>query len=313
MKIGSVNYLIGEGFENVWRNKVMAFASYCVLLVSILLVGFSFLFAININGIIGDVEDKNEIVVYIGKTDPVTQEYVEPDYTAAPILETQLTNMSNIQEITFYSKEQGFEDMKAQLEDNGTGNVDLIFSEIEKSPLPDAYRIKLVNVSEMEETVAQIRLLDNVFSVYSPSTFADVLVELRKIVTFISIGILMAMGIISIVIIYNSAQVSVFARRKEINIMKYVGATNSFIRLPFFVEGLVIGLLAGISAVIITWFSYDYIISAISKEKTILLIIQNGLTPFEKIAFPVAFFYIIAGAAVGSLGTLISVRKHLDV
>ncbi|MDR0919856.1 MAG: permease-like cell division protein FtsX [Oscillospiraceae bacterium] len=313
MKIGSVNYLINEGFENVWRNKIMAFASFCVLLVSILLVGFSFLFAININGIIGDIEDKNEIAVYLGDIDS-NNEFVPADYADIAIIEGQLLNMDNIESITFYSKEQAFLDMKNQLRSNGEDNVDVLFSEIEnENPLPDAYRVKLTDVNKMSQTVANISALPHVYKVNSPNTFANVLVELRKIVTFISIGVMAAMTLISLVIISNSAKVSVYARRNEINIMKYVGATNAFIRLPFFVEGLVIGLLAGFSASVITWFTYDYIISAISNEQTVLLIIQNGLVPFESIAFPVAIAYVAIGALIGSMGTALSVRKHLDV
>ncbi|GHU53623.1 cell division protein FtsX [Clostridia bacterium] len=313
MKIGSVNYLINEGLENVWRNKIMAFASYCVLLVSILLVGFSFLFALNINGIIGDIEGKNEVLVYLGDTD-TGGELIPADYASIAIIESQLLDMDNIESITFYSKEQGFLDIKKQMQENGETNVDAIFAEIEKqNPLPDAYRVKVKDVNKMGEVVKNISNLSHIYRVNSPNTFANVLVELRKIVTLISLGMMLAMGLISLVIIYNSAKVSVFSRRKEINIMKYVGATNAFIRLPFFVEGLIIGLLSGITSVVITWFAYDYIISAISKEETILLIIQNGLTPFENIAFPIAIAYLAAGGLIGSLGTTISVRRHLDV
>lgn len=308
MRLRSVSYLINEGVENVWRNKIMAFASFCVLLISILLVGFAYLFTININGIIGDIESRNELAIYFSDT------ALNADYTLAEQFLTLQMQEGNVKEFTYYPKEQAFEDMKQQLAANGENDVDLLFAQIENdNPLPNAYRVKVKDVALLDETVASLSTLPGISKINSPSTFANVLTQLKKITTYITIGVIAALLLVSFVIIYNSTRVSVYARRKEISIMKYVGATNSFIRLPFFIEGLIIGIFAGFCAAAITWFTYDYIIETITSGKELTMIIQNGLTPFENIAYPIAIVYVLAGGIIGSLGTVISMRKHLDV
>ena len=148
----------------------------------------------------------------------------------------------------------------------------------------------------------------------APYDFVNVLTGLRRIVSVVALAVVVALVIVSMVIISNTTRASVFARRREISIMKYVGATNAFIRLPFFVEGMLTGLMAGAVATIITWFSYDSLVDLLKADTDILSIIGVGsIITYNDVALPVTLAYLGAGALVGAIGSVISTRKHLKV
>ncbi|MBQ7046608.1 MAG: permease-like cell division protein FtsX [Oscillospiraceae bacterium] len=301
MKLSGLRYLTKQGFENVWKNKMMAFASFCVLLVSILLIGLSTLLFININSIIGETESKNEVIVFLDQD--ITQ--AETDE-----MRGQLESMENVKKVTFYSKDEAFESMKESM-----AEYKEIFDSLgDDNPLVDSFRIKIKNISKISETVALFEGLDNVYSISAPYDFANILTELRKILTLIATAIIISLAIVSMVIISNTTKASVFARRNEISIMKYVGATNAFIRIPFFVEGMITGIFAGLVATLITWVSYDALIELLNEKVNIISIIGAGtLTPFSEIFTKVILAYVLSGALVGALGSMLSTRKHLNV
>lgn len=301
MKLSGLKYLTKQGFENVWKNRMMAFASFCVLLVSILLVGLSILFYVNINSIIGGIENKNEVIVFLDEN--VTKEDIAKT-------EALLDRIENIDKVTFYSKDMAFEDMK----DSMSEYKEIFDSLGEDNPLVDSFRVKIDDISLTQETVALIEDLDHVYSIRAPFDFVNILTEMRKIITLVATAIIIALTIVSMVIISNTTKASVFARRNEISIMKYVGATNMFIRIPFFVEGMITGMASGAVAMIITWIGYDAVLKLLTEEVNILNIIGTGsVLPFSDIALKVAVSYILAGAALGALGCVLSIRKHLNV
>ena len=301
MKLSGVRYLTRQGFDNVWKNRMMAFASFCVLLVSLLLVGLSILFYININSIIGGIENKNEVIVFL-------DENITPAQTMAT--EVLLKQIDNIDEVRFYSKDDAFEDMKKSMSEY----EELFDSLGDDNPLVDSFRIKIKDISLTSETVTLINELDHIYSIRAPYDFVNILTEMKKIITLVASAIIIALAIVSMVIISNTTKASVFARRNEISIMKYVGATNTFIRIPFFVEGMITGMAAGIAATVITWLGYDAVVDLLTNEVNILNIIGMGsIVSFSDIVLKVALSYILAGAFVGALGSVLSTRKHLNV
>ena len=253
MKASGFKYLIGQGVENIWKNRMMAFASFCVLLVSLLLVGMSVLFYMNLTSMIGGVEDKNEVIIYM---DEGTSDQELADF------QSELAQIPNISEISFYSKEQAFEDLK-----NSMSDYEVLFDSLgDDNPLIDSYRIRVEDISQISATITQVEGLDHIDSIRAPMDFVNVLTEVRKIVTVVFGVIIAALVVISVVIVSNATKASVFARREEIQIMKYVGATNSFIRIPFFVEGMITGLLAGGVALAVTWFGYDSLVGLLTGQ-----------------------------------------------
>lgn len=301
MRASGVRYLLGKGVENIWKNRMMAFASFCVLLISLLLVGLSVLVSINISSMIGGVENKNEVIIYL-KENSTDMEISE--------LYGELVRMDNVAEAKFYSKEDAFEDMKDNMSD-----YEMVFESLgEDNPLVDAYRIRVDDITIIEDTIARIGTLPNIESIRAPMDFVNILTEFRHILTMICGVIILALIIISIVIIANTTKASVFSRRAEIQIMKYVGATNSFIRIPFFVEGMVTGFFAGCVALVITWLGYDALVELLTHGTNVIAIFgMTSIVQFEDVAIPVVAAYLIAGTFFGALGTVFSTRKHLNV
>ncbi len=301
MKASGVKYLIEQGVDNVWKNRMMAFASFCVLLVSLLMVGISSLAYININSIVGGIEQKNEVIVYLD--DNITDAEIA-DFGNA------LRNMSNVAEVSFYSKEEAYASLKEDM-----AEYDVLFESLgDDNPLPDAYRIKVADIGEIDSTIQEIRLLDHIFSIRAPYDFVNILVQLRSILTLVMSAIIMAMVIVSMVIISNTTRTSVFARREEIQIMKYVGATDAFIRFPFFVEGMITGFFSGVLALVITWLVYDAVVNALQNQLSLLSIIGTGnIIQFSDIYLPVTLAYVVGGALTGAIGSAISTRKYINV
>ncbi len=298
MKLSSLKYLIGQGFDNVWKNRVMAFASFCVLLVSLLLVGIAVLFYVNINSIIGGIEDKNEVIIYLSET--ITDERINE-------LGEELLTIDNIASVQLYTKEEAFEDLKADMSDQA-----IVFESLgDDNPLLDAYRIRISDISKMDETLSVTRELADVDSVRSPDSFVELLTEIRRVVTIVAIAIIIALLIVSMVIISNTTRASVYSRRREISIMQSVGATKSFIRFPFFIEGMINGFMAGVFATILTWFAYDSVVDLLGRFDVLGTIGLGNVIPFSRIYLLVMLSYIIAGSLIGAFGSVLSTRVHL--
>ena len=301
MKLSGFRYLVEQGIDNVWKNRMMAFASFCVLLVSLLLVGFSVLVYMNVNTVIGGIESKNEVIVYLD--DGTTDEEIEQ-------IGTRLKSISNVAEVSFYSKEEAYESLKQSM-----AEYEVLFDSLgDDNPLVDAYRIKVKDIAGIRGTINEIKLLDHIYSIRAPYDFVNVLVQLRSILTWVMGAVIVAMVIVSMVIISNTTRTSVFSRREEIQIMKYVGATDAFIRFPFFVEGMITGFFAGALALVVTWLAYDGIVRILQDQSTILNIIGTGsITPFTEIYPSVTAAYVCGGALIGALGSAVSTRKYINV
>ncbi|MCD7890344.1 MAG: permease-like cell division protein FtsX [Ruminococcus sp.] len=301
MKISSVKYLANQGVENIWKNKMMAFATFCVLLISLMLVGISALFYININSMIDGIGDKNEIAVFINK---------ETSAERGSAIGDEIGALENVDKIEYVSKDQALDSMIATMPE-----YEVLFESLNgDNPLVDGYSITVNNLEEISDTVEQIKQIDDVYLVRASYDFVEFLTELRRIVTLIAVAIIIALAIVSMIMISNTTKASVFARREEIQIMKYVGATNGFIRTPFFVEGMVTGLFAGLGAFLVTWLGYRAAFQAIASQQGVMNVIgAESIIPFGDIRIYVFICYVLAGSFIGALGSVISTRKHINV
>lgn len=301
MKLSGIKYLTDQGIENIWKNKMMAFATFCVLLISLMLVGVSALFYININSIIDGLGDKNEIAVFINKG--TSQERVDQ-------FGQELLALDNVDKVNYISKGQALDNMIASMPE-----YEVLFESLNgDNPLVDGYSVTVEDLDHVSETVAAIQQLQDVYLVRASYDFVEILRELRKIVTIIASAIMVALVIVSMIMISNTTKASVFARREEIQIMKYVGATNAFIRTPFFVEGMVTGLFAGVGAFLLTWLGYNAVADVLTQQVGVMNVIGMGsIIPFNTIRLYVLIFYILCGSFIGALGSVISTRKHINV
>ena len=301
MKISSFNYLIRQGFKGIWKNKMMTFASFCILLVSLIMVGFAILVSINLDKVIGNIEEKSEVVVVI--KEGVSNKSMET-------IREKIVSIPNVSDIRLYSREEAWKDMMDKMTDAQKD----YFKYADDNPLPDVFRLRVKDIQKMNDTTAQIETFEGVESVQSPTEFADILINFRRIFVIVAIAIVVALVLVSLIIISNTTRASVFARRKEINIMKYVGATNSFIRIPFFIEGMVVGLLASGCALLITKFAYEGVYKILNEDYQLFGVFGlNNIYSFDSMVIPVTISYLVAGAFIGAIGTSISTGKHLKV
>ena len=301
MKLSGVKYLIDQGTENIWKNKMMAFATFCVLLISLMLVGVSVLFYINIDSIIGGISNKNEIAVFID--DSATQEQIDK-------LGNNLSDIDGVSEVTFESKDEAFQAMMKSMPE-----YERIFNSLgNDNPLVDGYKVKVHDIERVPEIIDVIEKLDNIYYIKASQEFVNILMELRRVVTLIATAVIIGLIIVSMIMISNTTKASVFSRREEIQIMKYVGATNGFIRIPFFIEGMITGFFSGAGAFLLTLLAYRSTFNILSQNVGVMNVIGMGsLIPFGRIQFYVLGAYILAGAFIGGLGSVLCTRKHINV
>ncbi|MDR0947047.1 MAG: ABC transporter permease [Ruminococcus sp.] len=301
MRISGFTYLMKQGAKNIGSNRVMSLASFCILLVSVMLIGFTYLVLINVNAVIGDVEDKNEVIVFL--KDGLLQTRIE-------VIGQEISAVGNVAKVTFYSKDEGFESMKSRIP-----NADELFDYIGESPLPDSFRVTVADITKISPTLMAITRIDGVDTVSAPNEFIGVLTDLRNVFTIVSSVVMAALLAVCIIVVSNTARASVSIRQREITIMKLVGAKNSFIRVPFFVEGTLIGLFAGAVSAVITYLVYESLSEmVINSQMTLLTALGvGGLIPAASIAFKFTAVTVLGSALVSGIVTAVSTRKYLKV
>ncbi len=291
MKGASLGYLTKEGFRNVWVNRLMSLASITVLMACLVIIGLGAMLFFNINALLDNIESQNVIMVYV--QDGTTDENIEK-------METTIKIMDNVQSCVFVSKEEAF---KAQLEDMGS---DAELLKDMENPLPDAFKVAVVDMTHFNETVAQLRATANVETVRENGDVADKLVNIRQGVTVVIAGMVALLFIVSLFIIANTIRITMFSRKLEISIMKAVGATNWFIRWPFMVEGVVIGIISSLVSFGVLAGLYQGVVY-VFKDMLALF------TPigFLQYAGYILVLFMVIGMFTGSVGSLISMGKYL--
>ena len=293
MKFSSLGYLLKEGAKNIWSNRTMSFASVGVLVSCLLLTGAAVLFSMNIDSAMESVEGSNSITVYCTQGLPTLK---------AVQVGEQIKNLDNISECELVPKDQAVEEMLEMLGDNGTVLEGLMGDD---NFLPDSYRISMTDLSLYDETVAQITSIEGVEKIIDYSDIANQLTQLDDMVTTVCFWIILLLGVVSLFIISNTIRVALFSRRLEISIMKSVGATNWFVRVPFIVEGVLIGLVSGGLASLILNLACDSFISSLS-----ILSFFTPL-PLDPYRLRIVLIFLLAGACFGVLGGLISIGRYL--
>ncbi len=296
MSGASFRYLIKEGFRNTWTNRMMSVASICVLLSCLVLIGSASMIFLNINSLVQKIEDENVIMVYI-----------DDNATDADIDEMgiKLNKMSNVQKIEFVAKEDAWAEQIATMDD---AQAEFFTETTDEIPLPDAYKVTVKDLAKFSTTVKQIKKLDHIYTVRQNTDLAKKLAKLSNGISIISIVIIAVLFAISLFIISNTIKLTVYSRRLEISIMKSVGATNSFVQLPFVVEGIILGIVAGVLSLFAVWGIY-----VLATDRFGDIFNSVGLVPlnFVDYALPMLGIFVAIGIVSGVGGSLITMRKYL--
>lgn len=296
MSGASFRYLVKEGFRNTWTNRMMSIASICVLLSCLVLIGSASMIFLNINSLVQKIEDENVIMVYID------DEATDADIDEMGI---KLNDISNVEKIEFVAKEDAWAEQIATMDE---AQAEFFTETTDEIPLPDAYKVTVNDLNQFTSTVKEIKALDHIYTVRQNTDLAKKLATLSHGITIIAIVIISVLFAISLFIISNTIKLTVYSRRLEISIMKSVGATNSFVQLPFVVEGIILGVVAGVLSLFAVWGIYEVAVKSFAD-----VFRSIGLTAltFTDYALPILGIFIAIGIVSGVGGSLITMRKYL--
>lgn len=296
MSGASFRYLVKEGFRNTWTNRMMSIASICVLLSCLVLIGSASMIFLNIDSLVQKIENENVIMVYID--DEATDADIDE-------LGIELQNLNNVQKIKFVAKEDAWAEQIATMDE---AQAEFFTEQTDEIPLPDAYKVTVKDLEQFTTTVKQIKKLNHIDTVRQNTDLAKKLAKISNGISIISIVIIAVLFAISLFIISNTIKLTVYSRRLEISIMKSVGATNSFVQLPFVVEGIILGVVAGVLSLFAVWGIYELAISRFGDVFSSI-----GLDPlkFTDYAWIMLGVFVAIGIVSGVGGSLITMRKYL--
>ena len=290
----SVSYLTKEGIRNVWSNRLMSIASVAVLTSCLVLIGIAVMLFINVDAMLENVEDQNVIMVYL--QDNITEDEINK-------AGQDIRMIPNVGAADFVSKDEAYE---AQLKSMGADAS--LLDGLKENPMPDSYKVTLDNLTDYDNVLKMLETIDKVDSVRGNSDLANKIRDLRSGVTFISLGIIVMLLAVSLFIIANTVRVTMYNRRLEISIMKAVGATNWFIRWPFIIEGVVIGIIAGIVSLALVFGLYEL---AMGQFGTIFTLFGSKEVSFLPYALPMLASFIVIGVGAGVFGSIFSMTRYL--
>ena len=290
MNIRNFKYFLKEGFKNLWINRVMSAASMLVMTCCMILTGGAVLLSYNVNAALKSVENKNSITVFLNS-----------DIKSSNVKSVgeKISSIDNVIACDYYSSQQAAEKYEEVL-----GTLYDVVCEKE-NPFPEAFHVTMEDLSLYNDTVSEIKNIPEVDSVSDRSETAQKLTNLSHLIAHAGVWIVCSLGVVSLFIISNTIRISMHSRRFEISIMKSVGATNSFIRAPFIVEGIIIGFVSAALSTVILDLIYDVFWAVISE-----------IMPFSGVYCEDMFWklfgaFLISGVVFGIIGSYISIRKYL--
>ena len=305
MRFSTARRHFREGFRSIWRNGWMAFASISAIAVSLFILGVFLTLAMNVNKLAQDIENEVEIRVYLD---------VSVERSQIPSLQNQIGSLDGVRRIVFVSKEEALEFLKERLGEKGEALLE--GQEGDENPLPDSFTVEVFDPRAIDQVAERILKLNEgkdpqpILDLNYGAETVKVLFKVTDYVRLIGFVLVLGLALMSMFLIANTIKITIVARRREIAIMKLVGATNGFIRWPFFIEGAVLGVIGSIIPVGVLLYAYHQLIDATRME---LGLFQIVLVPFEDVAGVLAGLLLGLGLLIGIFGSTLSVRKFLKV
>ena len=288
-------YYLSEGFRSIFTHGFMSFAAVCMIVACLLIMGSFTLLAVNLDQLLGSFEAENEFLAYI-----------DENYTTeeAQALQTKIESIPNVKQAIFVTREEALQEYKEGRADNS------LLDQMPASALRDRYRIHVADIEQMSSTVEAVKGIEGVANVRAAIDIANGFVLARNIATGVAVILVGILLIVSLFIISNTIRLATFYRREEIAIMKMCGATDAFIRWPFVVEGMILGLLGAVLAFLAQWGVYEVAVK--------LIVQNNGLSPmvmlpYGEMAPNILGAFCVTGFVIGVGGSLLAIRKFLQV
>lgn len=295
MKLNNLGYLLKEGFRGIFLHGFMSFAAVCVTVACLVIVGSFSALAYNLDVMVEELNQTSEILVYVDS---------ELSDAEARSIGTKINLLDNVYQSTFVSREEALEDFIAD------HNGDSAFNGVEASTLRHRYVVVLEDNTKMEQTDAQLKQIPGVAKTNAAYALAEGFTTIQSVLHVVSIAIIAVLLVVSLLIISNTVKLAMYDRKDEIAIMKMVGATNGFIRLPFVVEGFTLGMTGAVLAFGLEWLGYDALVQKVEGIDALQLF---HFVDFQEILLPLVAIFAAAGMFVGIVGSWTSIRKFMDV
>ena len=347
MKLGSVKYLVGEGFKNVWVNRLMTIASVGVLVACMVIIGLAVLISENVYIAVGNLEQQNVVMVYMkdynwalygmsedaassdtssdatsstaeennssdtenaeepDKNGIVSTDYVIHNDEEAQALCDKIAALENVASVEYVSSEKGLETVKGYMIEGQEQYFTFLDDEF-GNPISAAAKVTMVDMSKFDATLSSIRELDGVDTIQAYGDLAKKITAIKKGITVAGFWIISILMLISLVIVSNTIRVTMYNRKLEISIMKAVGATNAFIRLPFVVEGLIIGVISAAISEGLLYFCYR-----VATETIISTLGTHDIVKYSEMALPLLGVFLVIGVLAGVIGSVFIIGKYL--
>lgn len=290
-----LGYYCSEGVHSIFTHGFMSFAAVCMIVACLLIMGSFSLVAVNLDNMLGDLEAENEFLAYIDET------YTEDQ---AKALQSQIEAIPNVAEVTFVSRDEALDDFRAGREENP------LLSDLDGSVLRDRYRIHVDDIEQLEQTVKQVEQVEGIADTNAAYEIAQGFVTVRNIAAGVAIVLVSILAVVSLFIIANTTKLAFFYRREEIAIMKMCGATNAFIRWPFIVQGMILGLAGAVVAFFLQWGVYELVGKAVIQSDGMSLV---TILPFTSLIVNILPVFCGAGLLIGVVGSVLAIRKFLQV
>lgn len=295
MKLNNLGYLLKEGFRGIFLHGFMSFAAVCVTVACLVIVGSFSALAYNLDEMVQDLNQTSEILVYIDS---------DLSDAEARSIGTKINLLDNVRQATFVSREEALQDFIAD------HDGDSAFSGVQASDLRHRYIVTLEDNTKMEQTDAALKQLPGVAKTNAAYELAKGFTTIQDVLHIVSAAVIAVLLVVSLLIISNTVKLAMYDRKDEIAIMKMVGATNGFIRLPFVVEGFSLGMIGAILAFGTEWAGYDALVQKIGSVDSLQLF---KFVPFQELLIPMVIVFAAAGMFVGIVGSWTSIRKFMNV
>ena len=297
MKWSTLKYLFKEGIIGLWRNRTMAVASIGTIVLCLLILGMSYGVGTNIDYLIEQIETKFGITAYI-KEGLTELEILNLRY--------EVEQLEDVASVTYISKEEALKNFSADNEDESLFEM---FKE--DNPLPASLEITTVDIKNQGQLIERLNTIEGIDETVYFQNETQTFINIRNTVNYICYGILICLIVVGLLLMSNTIKLTVYIRKREINIMKYVGATDSFIRVPFLIEGMLVGFIGALISSLMVTFAYDWISEKAANVSGVLA--ELSLVPTAEIISSLIPMYLALGIGIGLIGSMFAIHKHLKV
>ena len=288
-------YLLGQGVKSTFKHGFMSFAAVCITVACLVIINSFVLLCFNVNEMVEDLQRRSQMIVVVDET------YSEQE---AKHLGSIINQIENVHKAEFRSNEESLESYIQDYEEE-----EALFEGIAADYMRHQFIVTLEDNALVTDTIAELEAIDGIVKVRANIEVSNALATIRTVMIVAALGVAAVLLLVSLIIISNTIKLTMMDRKEEIAIMKMVGATNGFIRLPFVVEGFMLALFSAVVAFFIEWGLYEVVLNAIAKADLAFL----SFMPFEVFLIPIAIVCGLAGFLVGVIGSLLSIRRFLKV